>query len=524
MTAARARLPLPLALIAAAGLLSACTASRPARTPPAPPAFTLFRPEPGPELSLGDARSGIEALLAGSGLARDSFALSVRTLAGAGSALAFNEDQPMTPASNAKLATTAAALAILGPAYRFRTEVSLSSGALHIKGYGDPTLGVLHLKDLVRMILADPRAAGFRGPLVLDDSFFQSYEQIHPGFNRADAFNTGLGPLGVEEDRVVLTLSNEGSAADGTQKLAVRVTPDPEGFTVIRSTGELGFETHYKPQFQVEWDGEARRHAIALIGPLEPGRQVLAIRNATEHFGRVFARVAEAEGLAVTEVVRGEVPRGARRLFSYRSRPLYEILRDMNQESDNYVAEMVLLTVGAAEPRSGRAGPPSLEDGTAAASRFLVEKVGFAAGSFTLENGSGLSRLSRFSPAQLARLLAFMARDPKLGPVFETTLPIAGWSGTLRRRLLDPPALLRIAAKTGMIDYVNCVSGYGAGAGGGKFAFSLLLGDRQGLELTRDLRPIDREAEAEWRKTTAVNDRFKRLADQVLDILSRTRF
>ena len=71
---------------------------------------------------------------------------------------AHNADLPLEPASNEKLAVTYAALAELGPAYRFRTEVlgegqqvgDAGSGRLVLKGYGDPTLTPAGLRRLAR--------------------------------------------------------------------------------------------------------------------------------------------------------------------------------------------------------------------------------------------------------------------------------------------------------------------------------------------------------------------------------------
>src|ERR1700741_4882733 len=54
--------------------------------------------------------------------------------------LALNPSTSRNPASVMKLVTTYAALELLGPAYRWKTEVYRDGEALALKGYGDPKL------------------------------------------------------------------------------------------------------------------------------------------------------------------------------------------------------------------------------------------------------------------------------------------------------------------------------------------------------------------------------------------------
>ena len=47
-------------------------------------------------------------------------------------------DRPMMPASNLKLVTTATALDLFGPEYRFQTRLGMSGDDLYLIGGGDP--------------------------------------------------------------------------------------------------------------------------------------------------------------------------------------------------------------------------------------------------------------------------------------------------------------------------------------------------------------------------------------------------
>jgi len=76
-----------------------------------------------------------------------------------------------------------------------------------------------------------------------------------------------------------------------------------------------------------------------------------------------------------------------------------------------------------------------------------------------LENGAGLSRLERVSPHNMALLLQTVWNSP-LQPEFESSLPIMGVDGTLRKRLPGSAVTAHAHLKTGTLDGVKTVAGY----------------------------------------------------------------
>src|ERR1044071_4016733 len=91
----------------------------------------------------------IEVILAQPDLARGFWGIEITSLKTGRALFAFNTDKMFTPASNTKLFTTAAALALIGPDYKFRTTVETSgsldkygrlTGDLVLVGRGDPNL------------------------------------------------------------------------------------------------------------------------------------------------------------------------------------------------------------------------------------------------------------------------------------------------------------------------------------------------------------------------------------------------
>lgn len=201
-----------------------------------------------------------------------------------------NADRALAPASTEKLAVSFAALRLLGPGYRFRTEVAgegeldgrVWRGDLFLVGYGDPTLAIADLDALAR----DVKAWGIRrvtGRIVGDETHFDA-NRAAPGWKPSflGLESPPLSALSVDE--VDIRGANESAAA------------------------------------------AARAFASALA------------RRGVSVSGRAVARARPAELFPLAQDL---------------SDPLSEIVRHMNRESDNFVSEMLLKELGAAAARHG---------------------------------------------------------------------------------------------------------------------------------------------------------------------------
>jgi D-alanyl-D-alanine carboxypeptidase/D-alanyl-D-alanine-endopeptidase (penicillin-binding protein 4) len=164
---------------------------------------------------------------------------------------AHNSAVGFVPASNEKLPVTYAALKVLGPTFRFPTEVrgqgSLGSGGtwngnIVLKGYGDPTLSSWSLRALVRKV----RAVGIRhvtGMVIGDESFFDR-ERTAPGW-KASFYIAESPPLSaLVVDRAWTgrryTTTPAYTAADEFRKLLIKAGVRVEGKTrSFRAGGKL---------------------------------------------------------------------------------------------------------------------------------------------------------------------------------------------------------------------------------------------------------------------------------------------
>jgi D-alanyl-D-alanine carboxypeptidase/D-alanyl-D-alanine-endopeptidase (penicillin-binding protein 4) len=180
-----------------------------------------------------------------------------------------------------------------------------------------------------------------------------------------------------------------------------------------------------------------------------------AFEKALEHRGVKIAGTARA-GLAAT----GMLP-----LSHWDSPTLAEIVRSMNQPSDNYIAETLIKSLGA---DYGTAGST---DAGAAVVKGTVARFKIAP---QVQDGSGLSRNDRTSPRQVVRLLAGMAGTEQ-AEAFDASLSVVGRNGTLYRRMRGTPAQDRCHAKTGTLHDVSTLAGYCTTTGGRRIAFALMM-------------------------------------------------
>ncbi len=136
------------------------------------------------------------------------------------------------------------------------------------------------------------------------------------------------------------------------------------------------------------------------------------------------------------------------------SEPLVAIVRHMNRESDNFVAEMVLKELGASLVRRGS---------TAAGSRVVsagLADAGVPVAGVRIADGSGLSSLDRLTANALVAILQAGAADPSIRDAFVTSLSVAGVSGTLEKRLARRPTRGRVIGKTGTTSAASSLAGF----------------------------------------------------------------
>jgi D-alanyl-D-alanine carboxypeptidase/D-alanyl-D-alanine-endopeptidase (penicillin-binding protein 4) len=151
-------------------------------------------------------------------------------------------------------------------------------------------------------------------------------------------------------------------------------------------------------------------------------------------------------------------------------RTLADVVKDINKYSNNVMARQVLLHTSA-DPQRRR--PATLERARATLNVWL-EKRGLRSPEIVIDNGSGLSRRERISPASLARLLIDASRSPH-APIYIESLPVVGVDGTMKSRLKSDPVAGNAWIKTGSLNDVRSIAGYVDAASGRRYAVVMLI-------------------------------------------------
>ena len=418
-----------------------------------------------PSLALPEA---VAAALKTANVPASAVGITVASLSGSGLTLTLNENQPMNPASTMKLATTLGGLELLGPQYQWRTDLMSNAplkngvldGDLWLRGTGDPQLVIEDLWLLVQRL----RGVGvreIRGNLILDRSAFEAAPHDPSAFD-----GEALRPYNAGPDALLLNYKAVSFhfIADHENKLArVYALPALAGLmTPATVRGVEGACNDWRVRLGGDFS-DPLRPTFRGSYPLSCGDKVwhVSMLETHQYAEALFRSLWESSGGVWKGRVReGLVPSDAKLLAQHESRPLAELIRDINKYSNNVMARQLFLTLGAEASRR----PANKERAQRAVGDWLASK-GLDRREFVLENGAGLSRIERLTASALARLLQSAFASP-LMPEFVSSLPIVGVDGTMRRRT---PAAGSAHIKTGLLSDTRAIAGYVLAASGKRY-------------------------------------------------------
>lgn len=390
--------------------------------------------------------------------------------------LSIHARQPMNPASTMKLLTTYAGLNLLGPAYAWKTEAYLDgkldngvlNGNLVLKGYGDPDMTL----EQFWLWLRDLRSRGLkeiRGNLVLDRSAFQlpPYDPAKFDDDPTRAYNVGPDALLLNFNALRLRFIPEG------EKVEVLADPDLAGTRldnhVTATTG--GACSNWEDAVFPQISGDT----LLLEGsfPINCGEreQHVNLLPHSQYLYDVFRALwQEVGGKLDGELREGTVPANATLFSTHMSAPLSDQIRYINKYSNNVMARQLFLTLSLGDDT-----PATLARSKQVMHDWL-EKNRLHFPELVMENGAGLSRQARISAHSMAELLQ-AAQHSSLQPEFETSLPIVGVDGTLKKRLVGNSVTGHAHLKTGTLDGVKAIAGYVQGGRGKKWIVVFLIND-----------------------------------------------
>jgi D-alanyl-D-alanine carboxypeptidase/D-alanyl-D-alanine-endopeptidase (penicillin-binding protein 4) len=411
--------------------------------------------------------ASVDAELAKAKIPRDSAAFlvveAVSSSIAANPRLSHRVSAPMQSASVIKLATTFAALELLGPAYTWATPVFIDgavregvlNGNVYIQGQGDPKLVLERLWLLLRR-LQGTGITSIRGDIVLDRSAFEVPESDPGAFDGEPLrpYNASPDAMLLNYKSVVMTFT----PAPGGNVAHVQYDPPLAGVqtqdtVVLSATSCNDYRATLKPDFS-----DPLRIRFTGSYPLSCGERVWPVAYADP--ANFAPRAVQGLWINLGGKLSGSVRFGnlparlasEKPLFEVRSAPLAEIIRDINKFSNNVMAQQLFLTLG----RDGNGSVGNFPASRAVMQRWWQERIS-ADEPLNMDNGSGLSRTERISAQALGRLLQSAYRSP-LMPELITSLPISGIDGTMKRSKSNNQGSAHL--KTGSINGVTAIAGF----------------------------------------------------------------
>src|SRR3954468_5752423 len=334
----------------------------------------------------------VETILAAPELQKNLWGVQVVSLPDGKVLYQRNADKLMQPASNTKLFTTAAALALIGPDYKFQTTVEAAAapdskgrlaGDIYLVGRGDPNLSarVLPFKDKTELQgsttqaledLADQLVkSGVKqvdGDVIGDDTYY--VWEFSDGWTRDDLqwdYGAPVSALTVNDNSVFVDIAPGDKVGD---RAAIKLDPASDYFQINNRilTGAPGS----KKEVGIHRDPGSKRIELWGSIPLDSKTEgeEIAVEDPAEFAAQIFRTLLIKRGIAVMGAARAKhivasdepaypKPGGGDRLAQgcagancaaapqaaptpagvvlamHESKPLYEDLRVTNKVSQN---------------------------------------------------------------------------------------------------------------------------------------------------------------------------------------------
>ena len=381
----------------------------------------------------------------------------------------------MNPASNAKLYTSAAALAILHGTHKYQTTLggTIKSGAISgplvLRGHADPSLKTEDLFALAQEL--DARGVKKVDDVIVDQSFFDD-QTTPPAFeqkpNEWAAFRAPISAVALNGNTVTMTVRPQGSGSNAL------VAFDPPGFVDVDGTvktSESGADT-----VGLDLSGKEHRLAARISGAVGADSKIVRYTRRVDDpqlfAGYVLVAVLKKMGIQVAGDVKLGTGKEKAPVFArHESAPLSTLLYSLGKHSDNFVAEMIFKSIAS----EGKLRPGKSQDAAEVVTKW-IDKHELGDQGLVIKNGSGLFDSNHTTAASVGKLLRYAWGDSSMHAEFVAQLAIGGVDGTLHTRFPNDKGHRAISAKTETLDDAIALSGYVLGPPGKHaLVFSILI-------------------------------------------------
>lgn len=394
-------------------------------------------------------------------LAHSHLGISLRNLKDGDVLYELNPSNYFTPASNAKILTTAAALYLLGENFTFSTAFFFNGQNLLIVGGGDPSLSSSDLVTIAQR-LKQSRLKQIHKLLILTRDKAASYPSTWEWGDLAYDYASIAGLINLNQNAFSITLSPTQPG-----QIAQLSFSDPQLASFVK-INNLVLSGEENGPIEV-----INNNSLELRGKInQPISLDLSLPSAEDYFLESFAQTLKENQISVAHTGKiSTIPAGYYKITEFHSPPLSIIIKKINQDSNNFYAEALFNLLNSKNIQN------------------ILENMGVNPKSFLLVDGSGLSRQDLTTPEALVELLRTINKG-KQAQVYRDSLAVAGRSGTLKMRFKGTIVEGNLWAKSGTLTGVSALSGYLNPPNYQPIVFSILVNQSPSTNLRQEIDQI----------------------------------
>ncbi|MBT3738103.1 MAG: D-alanyl-D-alanine carboxypeptidase/D-alanyl-D-alanine-endopeptidase [Candidatus Marinimicrobia bacterium] len=385
----------------------------------------------------------------------------------------LNSNSLFNPASNNKLYTGLSALSLLDSNYTFNTNLYYDDNKLYLQGGGDPDLSLRSLDSLATIISKMDLEIE---QLILDDTRMDSttYGQGWMWDEGAWWYSAQVSALSVNDNCVDFIIS-PGLLGKPAK---IKTIPQSNYFKIINNSITTNDISNFM-KFEINRDWKNNTNSFTVSGNIlsisDNDTLFRNIHDPTQFTGHLFQQMLFEKGKKINSINKGPVTENAKLITSHKSKKLIPIIENLMVKSDNLTAELLIKTIGfEANKKEG-----NWKNGLEEVRKFINDSVGIDTATFSIQDGSGVSRYNYGSPSQYIDLLKWVYNNKAIRDQFINTLPNSTPKGVLNKRSLPN----KVYAKTGSLSGVTTFSGYIFTNSGEIVAFSILMNGFKGDSL-----------------------------------------
>jgi D-alanyl-D-alanine carboxypeptidase/D-alanyl-D-alanine-endopeptidase (penicillin-binding protein 4) len=411
---------------------------------------------------------------------RSQIAIEIFDLTEGKSLYSHNNKLLLHPASNMKLITSAAGLVFLGPEYEFKTilyyngvaEGTTLYGDLYVVGGLDPDLTSNDLDTLVQVLKSFEIkfiTENIYADISIKDSLYWG-----SGWNwdeHPDSDAPLLSALNINDNIIEVFVIGSKVGLPGIVSLK------PETQYVKIENHSVTVPSNVPNDLNIKRDWLNNKNTIIIDGYVRRGEIIdssehtekLNLLEPEKYFLTLFKEHLEKEKIfSYGELDIKTLPDGSIYLTEIK-RSLAKVLPNLNKESDNLNAEMILYALALKDS----AAPATAKNGIEII-KSLIDSVGLNPNDYSLADGSGVSRYNLVSAELLIEFLKYMYKHSEF-ILYYNSLSIAGVDGTLEKRMMNTVAEGNVHAKTGTLAGVSSLSGYVSAKNGNLITFAIMM-------------------------------------------------